>query len=320
MTKTKIRPFQEIFNLYFHGKYCFEDFIATDVKKHTKKHDINNKIILSADKKLKEFHQFINVFIVNQLEFNDSVCFSYAKNTTTHTCLEPHKNNTYFLSMDIVNFFGSICNTDITRVIEHNIKQKKINISDIEKYTASIVKLITFEGVLPIGFTTSGRISNAILFEFDKKILDYCSPKNITYSRYADDLIFSGNDTNIGQVKSTVKNILTDLFDTRLNINNDKTKTYFKNTRIKILGMVITPNGKITIDKKIKSDIEIAMYFYVSDSVKFEAILEKKFNGNMHKIFGIIAYINSVDKDYLNKLRKKYGNYTVESFLRKSAK
>ncbi|CAB5506353.1 hypothetical protein THERMOS_2292 [Bathymodiolus thermophilus thioautotrophic gill symbiont] len=32
-------------------------------------------------------------------------------------------------------------------------------------------------------------------------------------------------------------------------------------------------------------------------------------NGEIHKVFGIVSYINSMDKNFLNKLRKKYGNY-----------
>ncbi|WP_084032365.1 reverse transcriptase domain-containing protein [Bathymodiolus thermophilus thioautotrophic gill symbiont] len=137
----------------------------------------------------------------------------------------------------------------------------------------NIVKLMTFEGTLPLGFSSSGRLSNSILLKFDQAVLSQCKPQKITYSRYADDLIFSSNDTNIKQVKSTVEDILASMFNQKLKINHNKTKTYSKKSRVKILGMVITPNGEI------------------------------------HKVFGIVSYINSVDKNFLNKLRKKYGNY-----------
>lgn len=326
MTKIQSpQSLQKIFNLYFHGKYSFEEFIKTNVEEHVVVHRINKKIILSVNKnkndnKLAEFHKFINVFIINQLDFDSSVCFSYAKNTTIYDCLTPHKNNKYFLSMDIVNFFGSIQSVDISNTIQRNIDEKKINISDISQYKNSIVKLITFKGNLPIGFSTSGRLSNSILSEFDKETLKNCQSKSITYSRYADDLIFSSNNQDVEEIKTVIESILLNMFDQRLKINHDKTKTYSKKNRIKILGLVITPNGNITIDKKIKSDIETMMYFYTSNTDKFNAILQSKFNGSIQRVFGIVGYINSVDKNFLNKLRKKYGNYTVESFLRKSAK
>jgi RNA-directed DNA polymerase len=319
MIETK--SLQKTFNLYFHGKYSFDDFINTDIKEHiTNQHQINNKTVLSIDKKLTEFHNFINIFIINQLDFDTSACFSYAKNTTVYDCLKPHKDNKYFLSTDITNFFGSICSADISKTIQHNINEKKIFISDINRYRNDIIKLLTVEDFLPIGFSTSGRLSNSILFEFDKKILIKCRSNNITYSRYADDLIFSSNNEDIAQIKPIIKDILNNMFNKRLKINHDKTKTYSKKSRIKILGLIITPNGDITIDKKMKSDIETAMHFYANDTNKFNSFLEKKFDGKIQKVFGIVGYINSVNKDFLNKLRKKYGNYIVDSFLRKSAK
>lgn len=318
---TEIKSLQTIFNLYFHGKYSFDNFINIDIKTHiTNQYQINKKTILSVDKQLTEFHNFINLFIVNKLEFNTSICFSYAKNTTVYSCLKPHKNHKYFLTTDIANFFGSICSADISETMQYNINEKKIPISDIDQYKNDIVKLLTFEEKLPIGFSTSGRLSNSILFTFDKKILIKCKSNNITYSRYSDDLIFSSNEKNIVQIKPIVKDILTNIFNGRLKINPNKTKTYSKKSKIKILGLIITPNGDITIDKKMKSNIETAMHFYANDTNKFNSFLKKKFDGNIQKVFGIVAYINSVNKNFLNKLRKKYGNYTVDSFLRKSAK
>ncbi len=314
------KSFQETFNLYFHGKYSFEDFINTPIKDNITQHQFDQRTVLSANKKLTEFHKFINVFIVNKLTYDDSICFSYAKNTTIRHCIEPHKNNKHFLSTDISNFFASIQSVDVMNTIQHNIDEGNIGIADIDQYKDSIIKLITFEGALPIGFSTSGRLSNAILFEFDKVILTECQSKNITYSRYADDLIFSSNNKNIVQVKPIVETALSNIFDERLKINDKKTKTYSKKSKIKILGLIITPNGDITIDKKIKSDIQIAMHFYANDTNKFDSFLRKRFDGNIQKIFGIVGYINSVNKDFLNKLRKKYGNYIVDSFLRKSAK
>ncbi|SGZ67944.1 Retron-type RNA-directed DNA polymerase [Bathymodiolus thermophilus thioautotrophic gill symbiont] len=210
----KKKPFQEIFNLYFHGKYSFEDFINTNVKDHITQHQFNQRTVLSVNKKLTEFHKFINVFVINKLDYDASVCFSYANNTTVRNCLEPHKNNKYFLSTDISNFFGSIQSVDVMATIQHNINKGNIAITDIEQYKDNIVKLMTFEGTLPLGFSSSGRLSNSILLKFDQAVLSQCKPQKITYSRYADDLIFSSNDTNIKQVKSTVEDVLASMFIT----------------------------------------------------------------------------------------------------------
>lgn len=314
------KPLEEIFDLYFHGKYSFEEFININIEDHIAQHQSNQRTVFSVNKKLAEFHKFTNVFIVNKLDYDTSVCFSYTENTTVRHCIKPHKDNRYFLSTDIANFFSSIQRIDVINTIQYNINKGNIGIADAERYRDDIVKLITFENTLPAGFSTSGRLSNSILLEFDKEILNHCKQKNITYSRYADDLIFSSNNKNIAQIKPIIETILSKIFNRRLKINHDKTKIYSKKSKIKILGLVITPNGNITIDKKIKSDTETAMYFYTNDADKFDSFLKKRFDGRIKKIFGAVSYINSVDKEFLNKLRKKYGNYIVDSFLRQSAK
>ncbi|OJA03756.1 hypothetical protein BGC33_00355, partial [Bathymodiolus thermophilus thioautotrophic gill symbiont] len=82
-----------------------------------------------------------------------------------------HKNNKYFLSTDISNFFGSIQSVDVMATIQHNINKGNIAITDIEQYKDNIVKLMTFEGTLPLGFSSSGRLSNSILLKFDQAVL-----------------------------------------------------------------------------------------------------------------------------------------------------
>jgi RNA-directed DNA polymerase len=101
-------------------------------------------------------------------------------------------------------------------------------------------------------------------------------------------------------------------------INHKKTKFYNRGNKIKILGAVITPNNMITVDKRLKSDIEILFHFYKTDRLKYNEILEQRFNNNEKKVYGILSYINSLDSAFLLKLRKKYGNYIVDAFLHRS--
>ncbi|OJA03757.1 hypothetical protein BGC33_00365, partial [Bathymodiolus thermophilus thioautotrophic gill symbiont] len=51
-----------------------------------------------------------------------------------------HKNNKYFLSTDISNFFGSIQSVDVMATIQHNINKGNIAITDIEQYKGRLQK------------------------------------------------------------------------------------------------------------------------------------------------------------------------------------
>jgi RNA-directed DNA polymerase len=84
--------------------------------------------------------------------------------------------------------------------------------------------------------------------------------------------------------------------------------------------MVVLPCGKISVDMKVKEKLEILMYFYINDKEKFTDYLKNKYQGNFATISGQLNYINTIDRLYLNKLRKKYGNFVVDAFYNQTIK
>ena len=64
-----------------------------------------------------------------------------------------------------------------------------------------------YNNELPQGTPTSAYISNLILRNFDEEAGKYCDNLNISYTRYSDDLIFSG-DFNPNDLIVIVRNLL----------------------------------------------------------------------------------------------------------------
>ncbi|MNZ83501.1 hypothetical protein D3C78_1022310 [compost metagenome] len=147
------------------------------------------------------------------------------------------------------------------------------------------------------------------------------------YTRYSDDIIISGIENKLYGVDDVVGGMLKECFGEMLNVNVSKTKFSSVGNKIKVLGMVILPNGIITIDSKLKNTIEVLLHFYSKDKVKFNDMLEAesaKMKGDnslgLLQISGYLNYVNTTDPAYLNKLRKKYGATVVDSFIRGSVK
>lgn len=46
---------------------------------------------------------------------------------------------------------------------------------------------------MPQGALTSSYISNLVMKEFDEEIGNYCKENGISYTRYSDDMTFSGD-------------------------------------------------------------------------------------------------------------------------------
>ena len=98
-----------------------------------------------------------------------------------------------------------------------------------------LTKLCCLEDCLPQGAPTSPMLSNIIMKEFDNVVAKYTGNKKIRYTRYADDMTFSG-DFNPGQIISFIKKELNRL---GLKLNEGKIRTRCIWQRQEVTGIVV---------------------------------------------------------------------------------
>ncbi|TOA12211.1 hypothetical protein CGK32_24500, partial [Vibrio parahaemolyticus] len=91
------------------------------------------------------------------------------------------------------------------------------------------------------GAPSSPLISNAHLFDFDKKITEIANNSNVTYTRYADDLTFSCDQkSTLEKIKLIVNEKLNEI---GLNIKNDKTRILSEHNSQIITGIAVNNNN-----------------------------------------------------------------------------
>ncbi|MEA3316250.1 MAG: reverse transcriptase domain-containing protein [Campylobacterota bacterium] len=307
---------QQAFNLTFHNKFSFNDFLNLDISKHITQQNFKEILFFKTSEELKKYHNFLIYLLIKCMKINKEVVFSYREGVSIYDALYPHKNNQYFFKTDIKSFFGSISEENIKKCFLSNLNEFSIDKTEIKQYINQILNLIVYNNQLPVGFSTSSQLSNAILYIFDNELEEYCIKNDITYTRYSDDLIFSSkNKNNLLNLTTIIQDLLNLHFNNKLFLNKSKTK-YFENwEKVEILGLIITKNGYITIDKKLKKNIEVILHFYLTDKKKFDDILNKRFNSKLSKISGLLNHINNIDKGFIIKLRKRYGNFVVDKFI-----
>jgi len=297
----------------------FEDLLQIDVANEYKSFQIKNKITLKPSDKLKKILQFLNTFIFNYSLINTNVVHSYRKGKNPFTAVQKHANSKYFFQTDIQKFFYSITAKDVENVINKNLGNAPI--SDINTYKSQLLNFAMADRqTLPVGFPTSPSISNSCLYDFDNDLEAYCLKHKIIYTRYSDDVILSSKSTNLTNIESIISNKLKHFYDGRFKLNPNKTKHTNKGRKIKLLGIVILPSGKVSVDIKVKKQLEILLHFYINDKEKFSDYLINKYKGSLLTISGQINHINTIDKSYINKLRKKYGNFIIDTFIHRTIK
>lgn len=308
------RSFKQAFNAVFHDENAFEDFRNLDIDSEIERFTINARAINKTSGKLKKYLRFIDKVILRNLRKNERAVHSYTKGRSSLTAVQEHVKSKYFFTTDVQEFFVNIAADDVRKILARDADL--IPISDFFEYIPTIVKYTAWGDSIPVGFATSPSLSNAFLFEFDSALSDLCIERGLIYSRYSDDIIISGRLLHkLSDLEEKIQRALREHASERLVIDTRKTKITHLGNKVKILGLIITPDRRITIDKKYKNTLESLLHFFVSDKKKYIDLLERKFNGKEHSLFGLLHYARSIDPRYLERLQRKYGAYALSSLM-----
>ena len=173
---------------------------------------------------------------------------AYKPGSSVQKNARPHVGKKKVLKLDIEGFFDHILYSQVKDTVFYK-----------EKYSEHIRILLTmlcyFKESLPQGATTSPAITNIIMYNFDETVGSFCEKKHIAYTRYCDDMTFSG-DFDEKEVIDFVKD---ELYKLGLFLKNRKTVVIPSTKCQCVTGIVV--NEKINITKDYKKKIRQEMYY-----------------------------------------------------------
>ena len=200
--------------------------------------------------------------------------------------------------MDLKNFFPSITFGRILNVF------KKVGYR--ESVAVMLANLCCLNNELPQGAPTSPALSNIIASGLDYKIADFLKGKDVRYTRYADDLTFSG-DFNEGDM---IKNIERIVCRQGFNVNHSKTRVRKRNQRQEVTGVVV--NEKLQVSRELRRRIRSDAYYIEKYGLSSHMDRTNQNKRNyLYYLIGISSYalfINPYDdkmKKYLNVFKKE---------------
>ena len=204
----------------------------------------------------------------------------------------PHINKEMILKLDIKDFFENISFLDIYN-----------SCFPIEYFPKSVgmilTYLCTYDNHLTQGSPTSAYISNLVMKEFDEELGNWCNLKNISYTRYSDDMTFSG-EFNPSELIVKVRKML---YKLGLELNNNKIHIVHKSSSQNVTGIVVNEKLQVNIKyrNKIRQEIYYIKKFGLSSHMKKSDInIESK--RYLNKLYGRIIYvlqINEYDKEFI---------------------
>ncbi|WP_205622199.1 reverse transcriptase family protein [Vibrio coralliilyticus] len=245
-----------------------------------KRHD-GFRHIESPYPKLKYIQRWINDNILSALPVHNNV-FSYLQGKSHISNAKMHIGCKQMLKLDLVNFFGHISISQVEKVF--------IDCGYTEDLSNKLAKICTYYDHLPQGAPTSPALSNIIFYDLDCVFYDISQSNGLTYTRYADDLFFSGDNIT----KDVIDDIFSYLKDHGFSINDDKSRLVKDNQRKVVTGLVVQSDA-IRVPKKMRRKFRKDSYYLIKngyDNLGNERLFELL---EVDELIGIGSYIKKVE-------------------------
>lgn len=221
---------------------------------------------------------------------------AYRFGSSTLRNAKHHVGKSVVLKLDIFHFFDSI---------RYSAVKDKVFPEDVyaEPLRILLAMLCYFKDALPQGAPSSPAITNIILSEFDEKIGQWCTKHGIAYTRYCDDMTFSG-DFDPAEVIQFVR---LELKKMGYLLNDQKTKVQRPGQQQTVTGIVVNEKLNIPVDyrRKLRQELYYCRKFGIQEHLQ-KIGLDIPSDTYRMQLLGKVNYVLQLhpdDKDML-KARK----------------
>lgn len=262
--------------------------------------------IIAPHSNIKILQQWIKKHILDNIELN-TYATGFVRNKSILTNAKIHENSFVIFNLDLVNFFETIPEKRVYGIFKSfgystnlSVEFAKICTTTISEYRYEELSEIAKpffddfksleEAVLVQGAPTSPGLSNIICRRLDLRLSKLANKLGVNYSRYADDITFSGLEINLPKISLLKKIIQNEGFK----LNWDKINKYKSGQKQIVTGLLI--NGNVRIPKKFKKDIYRHLYFCkkFGPTSHFQRINPGK-GYKKEWLLGKIYFVNSIE-------------------------
>ena len=175
-----------------------------------------------------------------------------------------HLGGAHVLKLDLEDFFGSISEARVVDVFRA--------LSIHEGPARDLARLCCRRGALPQGAATSPPLSNLVAIDLDRRLQALAEDKALCYTRYADDLTFSGADLRPALIREVEREVAAEGF----RLHPKKTRLLRNRGRRVVTGISIAtdvPKVPRELKRRLRQEVHYVLcYGYLSfaDRMKLE--------------------------------------------------
>jgi retron-type reverse transcriptase len=224
----------------------------------------------------------------------------------------PHVGKPVVLNMDLEDFFPSISFYRVRHVFErHGYSGSVATVLALlctecprttAEYAGVRYEVAAGPRALPQGAPTSPGLSNQVARKLDKRLLGIAAKLGVAYTRYADDLTFSGGEELAGKVGYLMARVRNIARDEGFAVNEKKSRVMRRSAAQTVTGVVVNDKPSVSRD-------EVRRLRAILHRARFEGLDAQNREGRPNFrswLEGKIAFVNMVRPDIGAKLRSEF--------------
>lgn len=247
------------------------------------------------------------------------IVHGFVKGKNIKSNAQSHLSKKIILSVDIKDYFENIT--------EEMVKNGLMSLGYQEDISLWIAKITTINNQLVQGFCTSPTLANIVTHKLDKDLKKLCG-KDITYTRYADDLYFSSDTMEI-----PLENITSLIEKHSFVLNNKKTKFMKRGQKQYVTGLTTFDSNIPRISKQRKRNIRLEINYITKfgyaahakhrlikrgedpNGLDFFNKIGDEITLTRNRLYGWLHFIQSIEPQFAKKYYKKLNNVGKNSVL-----
>ena len=226
---------------------------------------------------IKVIQKWFSCYLAEELPVEDYV-FGFVSGRSAVNAAQKHCNSNWVYSVDIKNFFST--------TNEGVVKNALLELGYSQKACDLIVPLCCYFDYLAQGSPASPVLSNLVMKPVDEQLFALSVEHDITYTRYADDIVFSGINVFPEILNQSVKDIFKGTC-WELSANKEYFADSTKGQRLKVHGLLVHED-KAKLTKGYRNKIRAYKHLMDTGNVR---------DKDVRRLSGHISYSNSVDKN-----------------------
>lgn len=240
--------------------------------------------------------------------FPHPAAFGYIKGRTTRDNAKRHIGSPNLLSADIKNFFPSITTARVELALEYGGIDRRV--------CGILARFLTIKGSLPLGLSSSPMIANLVATPLDIEMTKIADELKCRYTRYADDMTFSGS-TTLPQ-KDAIERILQ---RHNFRLNEAKFRASKRGQRHYVTGLSVADPVAPHAPKKMKRLLRQELY-YVRKYGLSDHLTRIGSTGNLqrnvNRLDGMVNYVSSIEPGHARHILSLWREICLTYELKRS--